>query len=89
MISKRVRKACSAKIGDRVTVGFEIDDQDAVDVPPELQNALEQDDEAMLVWRELTPGKKRGFAYMVDSARRKETRERRAEEVLEALRDLG
>ena len=88
MLPKRVLKACRAKIGDRVTVGFEIDDQDAVDVPAELVSALEQDEVASKIWNNLTSGKQRGFAYMVDSAKRIETRERRAQEVLRALHEL-
>ena len=88
MLSKRVMKQCGVTIGDRVSVGFEIDDQDAVDVPTELANALEQDELAARIWRELTPGKQRGFSYMVDSAKRPATRICRANEVLELLHDL-
>lgn len=88
MLSKRVMKSCGVAIGDRVSVGFEIDDQDAVDVPVELAEAIAQDDMAARIWGELTPGKQRGFSYMVDSAKRTETRERRAKEVLEMLYEL-
>jgi len=88
MMSKRAMKTCGVSVGDRVTVGFEIDDQDAVDVPAELANALEQDDSAARIWRELTPGKQRGFCYMVDNAKRTKTRERRAQKVLQMLEEL-
>ena len=88
MLSKRAMKNCGVGIGDRVSVGFEIDDQDAVDVPAELTHALDRDEVAARIWQELSPGKKRSFSHMVDSAKRAETRERRASEVLEMLHEL-
>ncbi|MEM6869113.1 MAG: YdeI/OmpD-associated family protein, partial [Cyanobacteria bacterium P01_C01_bin.121] len=66
-------------------VRFRIADQDAVDVPEALQHALEQDEYAKAVWEKLTPGKRRGFAYRVSSAKTKQTQTRRALEVLEQL----
>lgn len=88
MLSKRFMKSCGVEIGNRVQVGFEIDDQDAVDVPEELLMALEQDEAAAAIWQELTPGKKRGFAHMVNSAKRVETRQCRAADVIEMVNEL-
>ena len=88
MLSKRVLKNCGVAIGDRVSVGFEIDDQDAVDVPEELTDALELDEVATRIWRDLSPGKQRSFCHMVNSAKRAETRRRRAATAVEMLHDL-
>jgi len=89
LMSKRFLKSCGAKLGDRVAVGFEIADQEAVNVPVELTAALETDNQAAHIWSELSAGKQRGFAYLVDSAKRSETRMRRADEVLQLIRELG
>ena len=85
MLSKQRMKEFGVSVGDRVTIGFEIADQDAVDVPLELQQALEEDSESAKIWDNLTPGKRRGFAYRVSSAKQPATRSRRVAEVLEAL----
>ena len=68
-----MQKQCDVTLGDRVFVQFDIADQDAVEVPEELRFALEVNDQAAAVWSGLTPGKRRGFAYRVDSAKRRET----------------
>ncbi|MEM8680754.1 MAG: YdeI/OmpD-associated family protein [Planctomycetota bacterium] len=86
ILSKRYLKTCRLSLGDRTQVRFDIADQDAVDVPDELRFALQADDAAAAAWARLTPGKQRGFAYRVASAKRPATRENRVEEVLEALR---
>lgn len=85
LLSKKFLKKAGFEIGDWVTVRFRIADQDAVDVPEALQHALEQDEYAKAVWEKLTPGKRRGFAYRVSSAKTKQTQTRRALEVLEQL----
>ena len=86
MVSRRMLKICGLTVGQLAMVEFEIADQDAVEVPDELRHALDADDEAAAIWNSLTPGKRRGFAYRIASAKRSETRERRVEEVLELLR---
>lgn len=88
LLSKRVLKACDAALGDSVRVRFCIADQDAVNVPEELQQALNGDANATSKWEALTPGKQRSFAYRVASAKRLETRLKRVNEVFEML-DAG
>ncbi|MEM9184961.1 MAG: YdeI/OmpD-associated family protein [Planctomycetota bacterium] len=85
ILSKRFLKPCRAEVGDKVWVQFDIADQDAVDTPEELLRALEANAAAAKAWQSLTPGKQRGLVYRVSSAKRAETRERRVEEVIEAL----
>jgi uncharacterized protein YdeI (YjbR/CyaY-like superfamily) len=61
-------------------------DQHAVTVPDELAAALRHERAAARAWEALTPGKRRGFAHRVAAAKATETRRRRVDEVLAALR---
>ncbi len=89
ILSKKFRKLAGIELGDRVYVSFNIADQNAVDVPQELQFALNANDQASKIWESLTPGKRRGFAYRNSSAKRACTRENRVEEVIEALLSIA
>ena len=60
---------------------------DRVDVPPELQAALDQDPGAKAAWAALTPGKQRTLTYGISRGKREETRIRRAVALATALRD--
>lgn len=88
MLSKKFLKQNKLEMGDRVTVSFDVADQDAVEVPKELQHALNANTRAGTIWAALTPGKQRGFAYRVSSAKREATRAKRVEEVIEGLLEL-
>ncbi|MEM9948570.1 MAG: YdeI/OmpD-associated family protein [Cyanobacteria bacterium P01_D01_bin.36] len=85
LLSKKFLKKSGFDIGDWVTVRFRIADQNAVDMPESLRLALEQDDHARAIWENLTPGKRRSFAYRVSSAKTAPTQARRVTEVLEKL----
>ncbi|MEO1525209.1 MAG: YdeI/OmpD-associated family protein [Planctomycetota bacterium] len=85
LISKKLQKLAGLSRGDTASIAFDVADQDAIHVPRELQYALEANDSARAVWESWTPGKRRGFCFRVDSAKRSETRERRVMEVIEAL----
>ena len=85
LLSKKVLKALGRALGERVHVRFRVADQDAVDVPIELAFALEANGRARTAWDAATPGKQRGWAYRVGSAKRAETRERRVEGVIDEL----
>ena len=85
LISERLQKLCGLSLGDTADIQFDVADQDAVHVPEELQFALEANEQALKAWDGWTPGKRHGFCYRVDSAKRAETRERRVEEVINAL----
>lgn len=88
MLSRKFCKAAKIQLGDRIDVVFGVADQDAVEVPRELEFALQANPRAMKIWEQITPGKKRGFAHRVASAKRAETRENRIEEVFELLFEL-
>jgi len=89
VLPKKMMKKCGLKIGSDVLVMFRIADQNAVDVPSELERALAANATAKQAWDELTPGKKRGYAYRVSSAKRMETRENRVDEVIDWVVDGG
>lgn len=88
LLSKKLLKSCGLSVGERANVRFDIADQDAVDVPNELRHALQANDVAADVWERITPGKKRGLAYRVSSAKRASTRELRVEEVIAILIEM-
>ena len=86
-LSKQKLKRIGREVGSQVTVAFDVADHDAVDVPEELELALERRHKAKAAWEALTPGKRRGLAYRVAIAKRPATRARRIEEPLEDLVD--
>ncbi|MEO1593160.1 MAG: YdeI/OmpD-associated family protein [Cyanobacteria bacterium J06632_22] len=87
MLSKRLLKAAGLTLGDTATVNFRLADQDAVTIPEELQTALAGNPDAKTAWDALTPGKRRGLAHRVASARTAPTRFKRVAEVLTTLQD--
>ena len=88
LLPKRTLKKLRLSVGDDVYIAFEIADQEAVDVPAELRHALEVNQRASGVWKSLTAGKRRSFAFRVSSGKMIETRERRVDEVLQAILNL-
>ncbi len=80
-------KEAGVKLGDQVSVVIEPDpDPDSIDICDELLIALEQDPDAKKRWDELSPGKRRGIAYHVSSAKREDTRIKRALDMAMKLR---
>ncbi|KKB08885.1 YdeI/OmpD-associated family protein [Devosia chinhatensis] len=74
-------KAMGLKVGMPVELRFNIADQDCVDVPEELLGTLSGDKAAQQAWDALTPGKRRGLAHFVGSAKTGATRDKRAMEI--------
>lgn len=70
--------------GERVEVRLRPAAPDAVETPGELEAALHQ---AGLsgVWEALTPGRRRGLLYRLQTAKRPETRAKRVAEIVESL----
>ncbi|MBK1877526.1 YdeI/OmpD-associated family protein [Pelagicoccus mobilis] len=80
-------REAGASLGDAVKVEVEADpNANGIDVCDELLIALEQDKAARDRWESLTLGKQRGLAYHVGSAKREETRIKRALDIAEKLR---
>lgn len=87
IVSPAVRKAAQAGPGTLLEMRFRIADQDAVEVPDALRQALSADPAAQAAWDALLPGRRRGLAHSVAAAKTDPTRARRVAEVLAALRD--
>lgn len=85
MVSKKLQKLCGAVLGETVRISFDVANPDNVDVPAELQFALEANNEAMKAWQKWTPGKRRSVVHGVAAAKMVETRERRVDEVIGML----
>jgi hypothetical protein len=87
-VHKATREAAGKGVGDTVTVTVERDDAPReVVVPPELQAALDDDSVAKQAWERLAPSHRREHANAVADAKRPETRQRRVERTIDALRD--
>ena len=86
IVSPSVTEQSGCDVGDDVEMRFRIDDQDHVDVPPALKEAIRADEEAWEVWDELTAGKKRMYTFHVASAKTAPTEAKRVAEALDALR---
>lgn len=85
IVSPAVRKGTGARLGDMLDMRFVIDDQDRVDVPAALQDALHGRPEMRQVWERITPGKRRGLAHRVAQAKSAATIQRRIQEVMDTL----
>lgn len=85
MAPKALLKQIDEGAGELLNVRFKIADQDAVDVPPALADALERRADAAEAWEVLTPGKRRGLAYRVGTAKTAPTIAKRIKEVFDAL----
>ena len=82
-----IMKEIGAQYGDEIRVGLTSDpDPDAVDLGEEFSEVLEMDEEAAARFFGFSPGKQRGLALYVNSAKRSETRIKRALEVAHKLK---
>lgn len=89
MLAKDQMRDGEFEIGDVVTVRFRVEDQDSVDVPRELERMLATNADLTEAWKALAPGKQRGLAYQVSSAKTEATRSKRLRLVTDALRGKG
>jgi bifunctional DNA-binding transcriptional regulator/antitoxin component of YhaV-PrlF toxin-antitoxin module len=82
----RDREASGAAAGDRVMVTLELDEgYRHVDVPAALDEALKANGLGRM-FHDLTYSKRKEFARQVDEAKADETRERRIQKVIAALK---
>ena len=73
-------------IGDSVEVTIELDTEPReIDIPAELQSALEANAKAKTAWDALSPSHKREHARAVADAKKPATRVRRIEKTIDAL----
>ena len=87
-VSAAVRDAAEARAGDVLDVGLVVDDTpQTVEVPADLAQALGGDGEARAFFDQLTASQRRGFTDWVVEAKKPETRARRVEQAVAALRN--
>lgn len=86
IIGTDVRKKTKVKEG--MKIAFEIyrnPEPDSVEIPEELQVALDLEPEALEKFEKFTPGMKRNMAYWVNSGKQTETRIKRSLEILRRI----
>ncbi|QJR37648.1 YdeI/OmpD-associated family protein [Gemmatimonas groenlandica] len=81
MLPKAPMKAAGLKIGSPVEVAFRVLPQDDVDIPDELAALLATKARVRKAWAALSPGKQRGIAHLVSSAKRPETKAARIQSI--------
>jgi hypothetical protein len=81
LLSKKVLGRLNADLGSKLEVHFDLDDQNAVDIPDALATALEEEADLQEAWDALTPGKQRGFAYRIAQAKTEPTQLKRLDEL--------
>jgi hypothetical protein len=73
-----------AKPGERLELRLRAAPPDAVDTPADLEAALRRAGKTD-AWQRLSPGKKRGVLYQIDTAKTEATRARRIAAIIEGL----
>lgn len=85
--NSETRKATGRGAGDEVTVDLELDDEPrTVGVPEDLARALADDPQATAAWAALSYSRQRAHAEPIAAAKAEETRARRIEKTMAALR---
>ena len=87
ILSKRLLKDADVTMGEKISVDFEIADQDEVEVPEDLMAELKRRPELLEAWEKVTPGKRRSLAIQVAKAKRVETREQRILQAIDQVMD--
>lgn len=84
---REVREAAGLHVGQRVAVALELDERPReIAVPPDLVAALRADPRVEAAFAALSFTRRRESVQWVESARRDETRRRRIEQTVTALR---
>jgi hypothetical protein len=85
---KEIRERAGIGPGDTVTVEIEVDERPRdVEVPPQLESALDADPEAKAAFDALSFTHRREYAEWIAGAKRDETRDRRVSRAVEMLRE--
>ena len=87
-LSKANRQAAGVATGDEVEVELELDTEPRVVVEPmDFARALDDDPAARAAFDSLTDSRKREHVRAIENAKKPETRRRRIEKAITALRD--
>ena len=82
ILSQKFLQSAGLLLGDWTEMRFNIDDQDFVDIPSELQAYLACNDAFREKWQGLTAGKQRFFCHQISSAKQQITRDKRTNQVI-------
>jgi hypothetical protein len=87
-LNRGVREAAGVAVGDRLSVGVELDTTPrTVEVPGELSRALRAAPDAREAFEGLSVTHRREYARWIEEAKREKTRMRRVERAVEMLRE--
>jgi uncharacterized protein DUF1905/bacteriocin resistance YdeI/OmpD-like protein len=87
-VSAKVREGAGVAGGDKVDVDIELDTEPReVVVPPDFAAALKREAEAKRVFDRLSYSKKQRLVLPIDDAKTAETRQRRVDKAIDALRE--
>lgn len=87
VVGKTFLDGSGTKLGSAVSVRIEPDpNPDCIELCKEFEITLAEDAEARERWDEMTPGMQRSLAHYLNTAKKPETRVKRALEVAEKLR---
>lgn len=87
IVGEPLLKEIGARLNDMVDIILKADpDPDAVDICEEFSAVLKQDEAAAARFHSMSPGKQRSLVLYVTSAKREETRIKRALELARKLR---
>jgi len=85
IVSAILKKQIGVRLGDVIEMRFNMDDQNHVDVPQALLGVINNNSKIKKRWDQLTPGRRRGLAYRVQSAKTLPTQNKRIAEVLSEI----
>ncbi|MEN9896104.1 MAG: hypothetical protein RIR97_1956 [Pseudomonadota bacterium] len=88
IVSPTVCKNAHVDVGSLVEIRFCVDDQDRVDVPDILAQALARDTDLAAKWDALTPGRRRGLTQPIHAARSSAAQEKQLLLAIERIMDL-
>lgn len=87
-ITKAVREAAGVSIGDEVEIVLEVDAEErAVEVPPDLAQALTADVVATAGWEKFSYTHRREYVAAILEAKREDTRAKRVAGAVDAARE--
>lgn len=85
-LSAANRKASGLKGGDAVQVTLSLDTEDrTVEIPEDLQAALDRNSAAKAAFEKLAPSKKKAMVASIGEAKSAETKQRRIEKAIQSL----
>ena len=85
ILSQKFLDNAELMVGDMTEVSFNIDDQDYVEVPMELQQAFLSNATLEAKLNSLTSGKKRFHCHQISSAKQQKTRDKRLVDIISQL----